>query len=1251
MRKKLLLFLSFMLSLWSYGQFTFPTVTGPISVSGGTAENVPINDAANAAAVPAGLYDSFSVSVDWVSTNYAYASEADLTIITSGGNVTIDPPTTGSAYSEAATTLTFSGSLTSLYDPSVDGLLTLDLNQSWNPSDANWSNIVVTLFEAPTCPDPLDLGITNLTATTVDLGWTEFGTATTWNVEYGAAGFSQGSGAVVNTTSNPHNLTGLTPETVYEFYVQSDCGGTDQSNWVVPFEFTTPPTCPAPTDLAITNLTTTSADLGWTNGSSETAWNVEYGAAGFSQGSGTVVNTTSNPHNLTGLTAETAYEFYVQADCGGTDQSTWAGPFSFYTGYCLPSASGTATYIDNFTTSNGSTNISNLASGHTAGGYFDGTAQAVSSYELGSFDFNAEIVGGTAGFAIWIDWNNDLVFDNVTEKVFNTTGFGNGPFTGTISVPSGTSIGNYRMRITTDWNSSNPSDPCADRNRAEFEDYTLTITATPSCLPPSSLMASNITATSADLGWTNGGSETAWNIEYGPVGFTQGSGGTTVNATTNPHNLTGLTAETAYEFYVQADCGGTDQSTWAGPFAFTTPCNPYSIPYFEGFESGYTHNTNVDGCVIQESELGTQAWTANNTLTSYNRSPRTGDWNAFLRYSNTDWMFIPVQLVGGTSYMMDVYARQDGSTATNAKVEISYGASGNAASMTDVIVAETGVVNNQYQLLSGVFTPVTSGVYYIGIKGIVNGSPWYLSVDDIAIYEAPSCLPTTDLVASNETQTSVDLDWTENNSATTWNIEYGPEGFTPGTGTVITGVTTNPYTVSGLNSSSTYDFYVQSDCGSGDISSIGSGVTATTLCGAVLAPYYEGFESGELPTCYENLSSNTTSTSANNFWKFTGQAGYGAANNGKAAGTFAWSDGSTPTPDSMMLITTEVDLTPLTTPYLGFEWFSNNTDNPGDNVPLIVSIHDGTSWILLDTLRGDSDEWQFASFDLAAYANTVVKVGFMTNQTTTTNDAYYNDILVDEIRIDNCITGQDGTKNVCRLDGTVDLNDNIVTAAMGGGTWHSDGLDIHLNDSIFDYSTLPSGTYEMYYVERFACADTSVATINVYNASTAGEGQTITVCKNEPINLYAALSGNVDIGGDWYDFNGNLLPNSQPTSPSLAAQYNYNYITSNGVCPADTATVEVNVGNCVWAVEEEEFAEISVYPNPTTSVLNIVNPSNTSSLRIEMLDMNGRVVMVENKALNNATEATLTIDHLEKGIYTLRVYNNEGQRTFKIVKQ
>ena len=193
----------------------------------------------------------------------------------------------------------------------------------------------------------------------------------------------------------------------------------------------------------------------------------------------------------------------------------------------------------------------------------------------------------------------------------------------------------------------------------------------------------------------------------------------------------------------------------------------------------------------------------------------------------------------------------------------------------------------------------------------------------------------------------------------------------------------------------------------------------------------------------------------------------------------------------------------------------------------------------------------------------------------------------------------------------------------------------------------------MYYTERFVCYDTTFATINVFNLSAAGMDGADTVCKNQPIDLFGALGGSVDLGGQWFDFSNTLLLNSQPKAEPIPGQYNYFYVANNGVCPADSAIVNIKVeDSCNFlSLGEELFTDISVYPNPTTNLLNIVNPSNTSSLKVEMLDMNGRVVLVENKALNNASEATLTIDYLEKGIYTLRIYNNEGQKTFKIVKQ
>ncbi|MBE0661116.1 MAG: fibronectin type III domain-containing protein, partial [Bacteroidales bacterium] len=101
-----------------------------------------------------------------------------------------------------------------------------------------------------------------------------------------------------------------------------------------------------------------------------------------------------------------------------------------------------------------------------------------------------------------------------------------------------------------------------------------------SCLPPFNLMATNLTTSSADLGWTPVGSETIWNIKYGAPGFNPVTEGTLIpNVNTNPYNLAGLSPLTQYAFYVQADCGSGDLSNWAGPAFFQTTSDPLSGNY------------------------------------------------------------------------------------------------------------------------------------------------------------------------------------------------------------------------------------------------------------------------------------------------------------------------------------------------------------------------------------------------------------------------------------------------------------------------------------------------------------------------------------------------------------------------------------------------------------------------------------------------------------------------------------------------
>ena len=90
---------------------------------------------------------------------------------------------------------------------------------------------------------------------------------------------------------------------------------------------------------------------------------------------------------------------------------------------------------------------------------------------------------------------------------------------------------------------------------------------------------SNITATSADIDFSSFVGGAQYTVEYGPAGFTQGTG-TTINGTAvagvNTVSISGLSSNaTAYDVYVYDDC----PSNIVGPYTFETaynnptPCN------------------------------------------------------------------------------------------------------------------------------------------------------------------------------------------------------------------------------------------------------------------------------------------------------------------------------------------------------------------------------------------------------------------------------------------------------------------------------------------------------------------------------------------------------------------------------------------------------------------------------------------------------------------------------------------------------
>ena len=217
------------------------------------------------------------------------------------------------------------------------------------------------------------------------------------------------------------------------------------------------------------------SNLTWTSSPLATGYDVYFGT------SPTPPLVSSNQvgtnYALPALSANTTYYWKIEPrnNCGVTTSSpVWSFTTQAVPCVCTPTGSTlTSTYINNFSTTNGETNIVNNSSGYSAGGYGDFTASHnVSQYRGQTINFSTGIVGGTVGSAIWVDWNQNGIFE-ATERVYNTTGYGSGPFTGTITVPIGALGGETRMRVNVNYNSSNPSDPCiaASTARGETEDY------------------------------------------------------------------------------------------------------------------------------------------------------------------------------------------------------------------------------------------------------------------------------------------------------------------------------------------------------------------------------------------------------------------------------------------------------------------------------------------------------------------------------------------------------------------------------------------------------------------------------------------------------------------------------------------------------------------------------------------------------------------------------------------------------------
>ncbi|WP_445717549.1 choice-of-anchor J domain-containing protein [Flavobacterium sp.] len=604
-----------------------------------------------------------------------------------------------------------------------------------------------------------------------------------------------------------------------------------------------------------------------------------------------------------------------------------------------------------------------------------------------------------------MDWNNNLTFE-AGEKVFNTTAYSDGPFSGTITVPGGTALGDYRMRITTDWNASNPSNPCAAAARAEFEDYTLTVGAQPACLPPNTIIASNITSGSVDLSWTDGSGGLQFDYEYviqapgtgEPTTAGAQIGDVTVIGESFDINGNPLTPNTLYEVYVRSDCGTF--SSWAGPITFRTACETFTVPFSEGFnstsptEACWTKlNVNADG----------DAWDTNYTLNPFEGDQSAAITTDFNAGANNDWLISPTITLTGNQRLKFHYRVQSAGEPNDFELLLS--TTGNTpASFTNTLIANTSYSNITY-VEQVVDLSAYSGDVNIAWH-VPNGGldGWRLYIDNVIVEDIPSCVEPNTLVASNVTSTSVDLSWIDGSGGAQANYEYAIQapatGIPAGAGAQITAlsVTGESFDINGnaLTPNTPYEVYVRSDCGGGDFSPWIGPITFTTLCNTYVAPYTEDFENaGAIPSCW-NMSGSEN-------WLFSNAPGFNhIGNNGVITGSttsggyFAWVDDSSPDTSNATLTSPMIDVTALSVPRLTFFELSNNEGVA--NSTLNVEVWDGAAWNPMATYNTNTTGWEKRIIDLSTLTITGdIQARFIIVEAVAN---FYDDIAIDDVTIE-----------------------------------------------------------------------------------------------------------------------------------------------------------------------------------------------------------------------------------------------------------
>lgn len=647
------------------------------------------------------------------------------------------------------------------------------------------------------CPKPKNLAASNVTGNSATLSWTAGGSESNWTLQYATNSSFSNATSVTVTGTPTKNLTGLTSETTYYARVMANCGGSDgSSDWSGTCEFT-PSNChtagTGTSTQAYTPLVTnyknsyaqmlyTPAEVGGTGSiisvdfnsvssnsvarnihiymgtttktafSSNTdfvsfnnltevysgTWDIASGWNSFTlntpfdydgtQNLVVAVYSTATSYSSTSFYSTTTSGYttvYNYSDSYDPNPSTYEGTWSSYSGtksysqtrpnakFCLEPASACETPS--------SITVSNVQP-HSAS----------VSWTEGSGTYNVEYK--TASATTWTRW-----LSNTTSHSTSLTGL--------------TPETAYQVRVqsvcgseTSNWKTSS------------------SFTTGIACFPPTGLTVVSATTSSVTLSWNaSGHGESAWQVQYRP----SGGSWTTVNATSSPRTVTGLTSDTQYEFRLRSNCGGNDgySSYTSSVSALTGYCQPTP--------------SSVDGSGITNVTFGMGSNVVNNSNRPTS-SPYYGNYSSQIGAIEAGVpATVSITYATGFDYGTIIWVDLNNNLSFdgNEVVYVGVAPSTNPTTLNATFTLPGNIAPGDYRMrIAGADSYYDSYTGSISAAASAPSCPssasWTIVHDYTLRVLAPACPTPIDLAASNVTAHTADLSWS--GSASSYSGTYTP---------------------------------------------------------------------------------------------------------------------------------------------------------------------------------------------------------------------------------------------------------------------------------------------------------------------------------------------------------------------------------------------------------------------------------------------------------------------------------------------